>query len=166
MPLSRVTNRLPHTCYTKCDNPVIGSTNDPYMLNPYRLTRAHCKCQWATNPESIPTPITQLEVYVLIVCLILGNQNFSAHTAGLLHPYITFRITPRVSYTHHKTFRIIPRVSYTQIPGFSPEEINESLLASPYTHYLPFKWIYTLVSLYLGLCPIFQAHDPFTNTGK
>ena len=127
-----LTDSLTHA-YTKCDNLVIGSTNDPYMLNPYRLTRAHCKCQWATNPESIPTPITQLEVYVLIVCLILGNQNFSANTAGLLHPYITFRITPQVSYTHHRTFRIIPRVSYTQIPGFSPEEINDSFLLRP-TH--------------------------------
>ena len=29
-----------------------------------------------------------------------GQQNFSAYTAGLLHPHITLRIAPRVSYTH------------------------------------------------------------------
>ena len=118
--------------YAKCDNPIIGSTNDPHMSNPYRLTRAHCKCQWTTNLESIPTPITQLEVYVLIVCLILGNK--------------TFRIIPRVSNTHtnfpdnisglshlYITFRIIPQVSHTQIPSFSPEGINSPFLDPPNT---------------------------------
>ena len=38
----------------------------------------------------------------------------------LLHPY--------------KTFRILPWVSFTQIPGFSPEGINDPLLAFPNTH--------------------------------
>ena len=37
---------------------VIGSTNDTHIPSPYRLTSTQCKCQWATNPESIPTPIT------------------------------------------------------------------------------------------------------------
>ena len=69
---------------------VTSSTNDTHIPSPYRLTSTQCKCQWATNLESIPTPITQLEVYVITVCLILGN--------------ITFRITPRVSYTHVLTF--------------------------------------------------------------
>ena len=65
---------------------VIGSTNDTHIPSPYRFTSTQCKCQWTTNPESITTPITQLEVYVITVCLILGNE--------------TFQITPRVSYTH------------------------------------------------------------------
>ena len=65
---------------------VTGSTNDTHILSPYRLTSTQCKCQWATNPESIATPITQLEVYVITVCLILSNRSF--------------RITPWVSYTH------------------------------------------------------------------
>ena len=65
---------------------VTGSTNDIHITSPYRLTSTQCKCQWATNLESIPTLITQLKVYVITVCLILGN--------------ITFRITLRVSYAH------------------------------------------------------------------
>ena len=69
---------------------VTGSTNDTHIPSPYRLTSTHCKCQWATHPESFPTLITQLEVYVLIVCLNFGQHNFSAYTAGLLHPYRTF----------------------------------------------------------------------------
>ena len=85
---------------------VIGSTNDTNIPSPYRLTSIQCNCQWTTNPESIPTHITQLEVYVLIVCPILGNR--------------TFRITPRVSYTH--------------ILGFSPKGINGPFLAPPDTH--------------------------------
>ena len=84
---------------------VIASTNDTHILSPYRLTNTKCKCQWATHPESIPTPITKLEVYVITVCLFLGNR--------------TFRITPWVSYTH--------------VPGFSPKRINDPLLALPNT---------------------------------
>ena len=46
-----------------------------------------CKCQWATNPKSIPTPITQPEVYVInmTVCLLWATELFRSH---------------RVSYTH------------------------------------------------------------------
>ena len=81
---------------------VTGSTNDTHVLSPYQLTSTQCKCQWATNPESIPTPITQLEVYVItiIVGILFGQHIFSDYTVGLLHPHRTFRITPHVSYTH------------------------------------------------------------------
>ena len=80
---------------------ITGSTNDTHVLIPYRLTSTQCKCQWVTNPESIPTPITRLEVYVItiIVCILFRKQSFSNYTAGLLHPHKTFRITSRVSYT-------------------------------------------------------------------
>ena len=80
---------------------VTGSTNDTHMSSPYRLTSTQCKCQWSTNPESIPTLITQLEDYVITitVCILFGQQSFSDYTAGLLHPHKTFRITPQVSYT-------------------------------------------------------------------
>ena len=98
---------------------VTGSTNDTNIPSPYRLPNTQFKCQWATNPESIPTPTTQLEVNVVIVCLILGNG--------------FFRITPRISYTH-RTFRITQRVSYTHVPSFSHEGINDPLLALPNTH--------------------------------
>ena len=85
---------------------VTGSTNDTHVLSPYQLTSTQCKCQWATNPELIPTPITQLEVYMITitVCILFFStelfglhrgsltpiQNFLDNTAGLLHPYRTF----------------------------------------------------------------------------
>ena len=65
---------------------VIGSTNDTHIPSPYWLTNTQCKCQWATNLESIPTPITQLEVYVLTLCLILGNRTFRITPHGSLTP--------------------------------------------------------------------------------
>ena len=73
---------------------VTGSTNDTHVLGPYRLTSTQCKFQWATNPKSIPTPITQLEIYVttITLCILFGQQSFSDYTAGLLHPHRTFRI--------------------------------------------------------------------------
>ena len=100
---------------------ITGSTNDTHIPSPYWLTNTQCKCQWATNPESIPTPITQPEVYVInmTVCLLWATE-LSAQAAGLLHPYRTFRITPRVSYTH--------------VLGFSPEGVNGPLLDPPNTH--------------------------------
>ena len=48
------------------------------------------------------------------------TQDLSNTTAGLLHPY--------------RTFRILSRVSFTLFPGFSPEGTNSPLLASPNTH--------------------------------
>ena len=86
---------------------VTGSINDTHISSPYRLTSTQCKCQWATNPESISTPITQLEVYVITmtVCLLWASelfglrrgsltpiQNFSNHIANLLHPCSNFHM--------------------------------------------------------------------------
>ena len=85
---------------------VTSSTIDTHIPSPYWFTSTQCKCQWTTNPELISTLITQLEFYVITVRLILGNR--------------TFRITLWVSYTH--------------VPGFSPEGINDPLLAPPNTH--------------------------------
>ena len=99
---SQTSSHMPMSSVTT----VTASTNDTRIPIPYRFTSTQCKCQWEINPKSIPTPITQLEVYVLIVCLIFDN--------------ITFWITSRVSYTH--------------VPGFSPEGINGSLIALPNTH--------------------------------
>ena len=81
---------------------ITSGTNDTHIPSPYQLTSTQCKCQWATNPESIPTPIIQLEIYVITmtVCLLWATelfgshrgsltpmlQNFSDHIAGLLHP--------------------------------------------------------------------------------
>ena len=103
---------------------ITGSINDTHISSPYRLTSTQCKCQWATNPESIPTPITQPEVYVInmTVCLLWATELFRSHRGSLTPCYRTFRITPRVSYTH--------------VLGFSPEGVNGPLLAPPNTHYL------------------------------
>ena len=72
---------------------VTGATNDTHILSPYRLTSTQCKCQWATNPESIPTPITQLEVYeiTMIVCLLYAIELFGSHHGSLtpmLHNFL------------------------------------------------------------------------------
>ena len=104
---------------------VTGSTNDTHIPSPYRLSSTQCKCQWETNPESIPTPITQLEVYVITMTMcLLWATKLSAYATGLLHPYRTFRITSQVSYTH--------------VLGFSPEGVNDPLFAPPNTHFLYF----------------------------
>ena len=44
-----------------------------------------CKCQWATNPKSIPTPITQPKVYVInmTVCLLWAIELFESHRESL-----------------------------------------------------------------------------------
>ena len=98
---------------------VTSSTNDTHVLSPYRLTSTQCKFQWATNPESIPTPITQLEVYVITitVCILFRKKSFSDYIAGLLHPHITFRIH-RGCLTPIQNFSDTPRVSYTHIELF------------------------------------------------
>ena len=46
-----------------------------------------CNCKWATNPKSIPTPITQPEVYVInmTVCLLWATELFGSHR-GFLTP--------------------------------------------------------------------------------
>ena len=104
------------------------STNDTHIPSPYRLTNTQCKCQWATNPESIPTPITQLKVFMITmtVCLLWATELFISR-CGSLHPYKTFRITPHVSYTH--------------VPCFSLEGVNSPLLAPLNTHYLYFFYV-------------------------
>ena len=70
----------------------------------------------------------------LTVCFSLGQHNFSAYTASLLHPHRNFgylhgsltptqkfRISPRVSYTHTEIWDV-SRVSYThtEIRDISP----------------------------------------------
>ena len=65
---------------------VTSSTNDTHIPSSYRLTSTQCKCQWKINPESIPTLITQLEVYVItmIVSLLWATELF-----GLLRGSLT-----------------------------------------------------------------------------
>ena len=100
---------------------VTGSTNDTHMPSTYRLTSTQCKCQWATNPESIATPITTRS---------LCDNHDRVSSLGNR----TFRFTPRVSYTHTELFGSHRRVSYTHVPSFSSKGINGPLLAPPNTH--------------------------------
>ena len=111
---------------------VTGSTNGTRIPNPYRLTSTHCKCQWATNPESILTPITQLEVYVLIVCLILGNINFGSRR-GSLTPIQNFWLTSRVFYTHTKFFDHTTGLLHPKFQDFHMRRLTTPFLLRP-TH--------------------------------
>ena len=53
-----------------------------------------CKCQWATYPESILTPITQLEVYVInmTVCLLWATELFGSHRGSLTPMFQGFHL--------------------------------------------------------------------------
>ena len=81
---------------------VTGSTNDTNVLSPHRLTSTQCKCQWATNPESIPTPITLLECLRdnhNSVYYFWATELFGLHRRSLT-PVQNFRLTSRVSCTY------------------------------------------------------------------
>ena len=93
---------------------------------------------------------THSDIMDISMGLLHPHRN-SGYLHGSLTPIQKFWISSRVSYTHlkildistgllhpYRTFRILPRVSFTLIPGFSPEGINDPLLASPNTHYLLF----------------------------
>ena len=81
MPMPRVTT-------------VTDGTNDTHISSPDRLTSTQCKCQWATNPESIPTPITQLEVYVItmVVCFLWATELFGLHRGSLTPMFQAFHM--------------------------------------------------------------------------
>ena len=53
-----------------------------------------CKCQWATNPESISTPITQPKVYVInmTVCLLWATELFESHRGSLTPMFQAFHL--------------------------------------------------------------------------
>ena len=53
-----------------------------------------CKCQWVTNPKSISTPITQLEVYVInmTVCLLWATELFGSHCGSLTPMFQPFHL--------------------------------------------------------------------------
>ena len=71
---------------------VTGSTNDTHIQSPYRLTSTQCKCQWTTNPKSIPTHITQLKVYVITmtVCLLWATELFGLRRGSLTPMFQAF----------------------------------------------------------------------------
>ena len=53
-----------------------------------------CKCQWETNPKSIPTLITQPEVYVInmTVCLFWATELFGSHCGSLTPMFQSFHL--------------------------------------------------------------------------
>ena len=73
---------------------VTGGTNDTQILSLYQLTSTQCKCQWVTNPKSIPTLITQLEVYVITmtVCLLWATELFGSHHESLTPMFQAFHL--------------------------------------------------------------------------
>ena len=142
---------------------VTGNTNDTHIPSLYQLTNIQCNLpmgnQSRINSDSYHSTLGLSDKHDRVFSL--GNKNFGLHlgsltpkqnfpdnTMGLLHPYRIFRTISQVSYTHTEFFsndtagllhpyrfffRMKPRVSYTQVPGFSPEGINDPLLASPNT---------------------------------
>ena len=52
------------------------------------------KCQWATNPKSIPTPITQPEVYEInmTVCFLWATELFGSHRGSLPPMFQSFHL--------------------------------------------------------------------------
>ena len=73
---------------------VTGGTNNTHIPSSHRLTSTQCKCQWATNPESIPTPITQLEfdVITMTVCLLWATELFGSHHGSLTPMFQAFHL--------------------------------------------------------------------------
>ena len=53
-----------------------------------------CNFQWATNPKSIPTPITQPKVYVInmTVCLLWETKLFGSHRGSLTSMFQSFHL--------------------------------------------------------------------------
>ena len=137
--ISRVTHRLvSHMNMPNVTN-VISITNDP-CIKPSPTPLPNAKCQWATNPKSIPTPITQPEVYMInmTVCLLWVTKLFISHHGSL---------TPMLwNFLDHTA-----RVSYTHVLGFSPDGVNGPLFAPPNTHY---------ISLYALNCESFIRRHP------
>ena len=113
---------------------VTGNTNDTHVPNLRRLTNTQCNLpmgnQFGVNPDSYHSTLGLSDkhdrVFFFWATELSGlhrgaltpTQNFSDSTAGLSHPYRTFRIIPRVSNTHTKRLRMVPWVSHTHAGPF------------------------------------------------
>ena len=64
------------------------------MYRAFTGSITQCKCQWATNPKSILTPITQPEVYVIhmTVCLLWATEPFRSHHGSLTPMFQDFHL--------------------------------------------------------------------------
>ena len=129
---------------------VTGNANDTQIPSLCWLTNTQCNLPMG-NPSRV-----NLDSYHSTLGLSdghdrvfsLGQQNFldsiaglshlcktfSDSTAGLSHSFKIFRILPRVSFTHTGSFIYYRGSPSPKFQHFSPEGINDPLLASPNTH--------------------------------
>ena len=114
---------------------VIGNANDSHIPSLCWLTNTQCNLpmgnQSRVNPDSYHSTLGLSDKHDRVFSF--GQQNFSAYIASLLHPHRTFRITPRVFYTHTGPFGYHHGSPTPKFPGFSPEGINGPLLTPPNT---------------------------------
>ena len=125
-----------HSHMTMPSVPIVnGNTNDTHIPSLCRLTNTQCKSpmgnQSRVNPDFYHPTLSPSDKYDCV--FYFGQQNFSANTAGLLHPHKNFG-SCRGSLTPIQKFWLMSRISYTHVPSFSPKGINGPLLASPITH--------------------------------
>ena len=123
---------------------VTGSTNDTHIPSPYRLTSTQCKCQWATNLESIPTPITQLEVYVITMtmCLLWATEFFGLHYGSLTPMFQDFHLrgltTPFLLRPTHPNYILLYDLNHESFIGRHPKyeltTYSSTLMMDDYTH--------------------------------
>ena len=107
---------------------VTSSTNDTHIPSPYRYTSTQCKCPWTTNPKSIPTPITQLEVYVITmtVCLLWATKLFRSHRWSLTPMFQAFHLrgltTPFLLHPTHVNYIPLYDLNHESFIGRRPKD--------------------------------------------
>ena len=86
---------------------VTDNTNDTHIPSLCRITNTQCTLPMGNlsrvNPDSYHSILGLIDKYDRV--FYFRQHNFSAYTAGLLHPHKTFRIAPLVSHTHTEPFR-------------------------------------------------------------
>ena len=127
---------------------VTGNTNDTHIPSLCQLSNTQCKLlmgnQSRVNLDSYHSTLGLSDKRDHAFSF--GQRNFSAYTAGLLHPRRTFWIapgslTPIQNFSDNTTglshpYRILGSCHgfLTPTQNFSPEGTNSLFLASPNTH--------------------------------
>ena len=114
---------------------VTGNTNDTHIPNLCRLTNTQCNFpmgnQSRVNPDSYHSTLSLSDKHNRVFSF--GQHKFSAYTVGLLHPYRTFRIAPRVSHTHTGPFGYYHESPTPEFQAFHLRGLTTPFLVSP-TH--------------------------------
>ena len=115
---------------------VIGNTSDTHIPSFCRLTNTQCNLpmgnQSRVNPDSCHSTLGLSDKHDRVFSF--GQQNFSAYTAGLLHPYRNFglcheSLTPMFQGFHLRGLTAPFLLHPTHINYFSFYDLNyESLL--------------------------------------